>query len=244
MVPSMSYATLLQELAAQIPTAPLNLVLIDGVPACGKSSLAAALQQHLLASGRNAVVVGNDWFMDARIRKSGEILRGLALGMSGRPVEEVERELLARFLDGQRLRHFQESLLQAEKALADGKRVSLSPQGAHWNLARAPAWNERHYSLEPGTVVIVEGTLSRAVYLPLFPQALCVFVEVPLAEARQRFLRRNQQPDTRRNLAFSLLAWAGPAYRLAAEMIGRDRCHLRVDGGDWAAPRLIKSPAS
>lgn len=160
--------------------------------------------------------------------------------MSGRRTEEVERELLARFLDAQRLGHFQNSLLEAEKALAAGQSVSLAPQGAHWNLAQAPAWKERQDSLEPGTVLIIEGTLSRAVYLPLFPKALCLFVEVPLPEARRRFLRRNQQPETRRNLAFSLLAWFGPAYRLAGEMLGRERCHLRVEAEDWAAPRLVR----
>lgn len=70
----MSYDSLLQEIASFIPRDPLNLVLIDGVPACGKSSLAEALKRQLFAEGRKAVVVENDWFMDARIRKSGEIL--------------------------------------------------------------------------------------------------------------------------------------------------------------------------
>lgn len=241
MSPPLTYDALLDTIAARLGDRALSVVLIDGVPACGKSSLSVALERRLRGAGRDVVVVENDWFMAPTIRSPRQIMLGLGLALSGRPVEEVERGLLDRFLDGDRLTSFQDELERAAARLAAGESATLNPRGAYWNLARAPEWTPRSFPLRPGAVVVIEGTLSRAVYLRRFPEALCVFVEVPLPDARERFLRRNRTPASQRNLAFSMLAWFGPAYRLAADMIGRDRhtCHLRVDLSDLNAPRLV-----
>lgn len=244
---TLSYDALLDTLAARARHAPagLSLVLIDGIPACGKSSLASALRERLQRDGHDAVVVENDWFIDTSIRSPLQIARGLLFALSGQPVDVVERALLDRFLDNQRLGRFQDELGQAGRVLAAGESATLAPSGAHWNLAHAPAWDPRSFELRPGGVVIIEGTLSRATYLERFPDALCVFVEAPVPVARARFLRRNAAPVSRRNFAFTLLARFGPAYRLAADMVGRDRhpCHIRVDLSELSAPSLIEGRA-
>ena len=241
--PTPAYTTLLDTISRRLPEGALgpSILLIDGIPASGKSSLAAALREHLRAEGRTVEVVENDWFIAPSIRSPWQIARGLLLATSGRPVAEVERALLDTFLDGDRLGALQADLARAAAHLERGESVEILPQGAHHNLARPRPWDGRSLHLRPGAVVIVEGTLCRAAWLGRFPAAFCVFVEVPIPDARLRFLRRNAAPPTRRNRAFSLLARVGPAYRLSAEMIGRDRhaVHLRVDLSDLDAPRLM-----
>jgi hypothetical protein len=238
----LGYDVLVAQLTERIAErgGPLCLVLVDGVPGCGKSSLAMALRERLTLVGQCAAVIENDWFIAPTIRDPRRLAGGMALALSGRPPGEIELGLLARFLDGDRLGRFQAELEDAGATLGAGRAATLHPQGAHWNLAHAPAWAGRSFELRPGAVVIVEGTLTRAAYLGRFPEALCVVVVAPLPEARQRFLLRNRRPAARRNLAFSTLAWVGPAYRLAAELIERDHhpCHLRVDLSDLSAPLL------
>lgn len=242
MQPSPHYHAVLEELTERLPVRArgLQLVLLDGIPASGKSSLARALAERLRLAGRDAQVVENDWFIDRSIRNPVAIARGLALGVAAQSIDGLEAELLRRFLDWGRLGRFQDELERAAKLLSEGHPATLRPEGAHWNLARAPAWEPRSLALRPGGVLIVEGTLSRACYLGRFPEALSVFVEAPVPIARLRFLRRNAAPDTRRNEAFSLIARFGPAYSIAATMLGRDRhpWQLRVDLSDPAVPRL------
>ena len=231
----------LDPIVACVGRCALNLVLVDGVPASGKSTLARQLERRLITAGREVLLVENDWFIHPDIRDPWALARGLGLALSGRSVEAVESALLERFLDGLRLGRFMDGLGAAAPELEAGRRVELCLEGAWWNLALPRQWSPLRRELGPGAVVLIEGTLSRAVYHGRFPVHLSVLVDVPAETARARFLTRNRVAETRRNLAFSALAWVSPAFRIAAEMIGRD-AHLydfRVELGSFGAPRVF-----
>jgi len=225
-------------------TGPLNLVLIDGVPASGKSSLALELRRHLIDRGRPCEVVANDWFIDRAIRSPAAIALGLLIALTPIGVDRAERALLARFLDGDRLGHFYKELGRARTTLRSDAAVTIQPRGAFWNLRHPPAWEATEaahgLTLTPGAVVLIEGTLTRAVYLDRFPDARTIFVHVPAEVARRRFLARNRKPDAQRNLAFTALALNGLAFRLAARMLGRYRAayDLEVDLTHFHAPAM------
>ena len=241
--PGPAYASMLQEVCERLlgRAAPgLALLLIDGVSACGKSTLSHGLSATLSAAGRQVAVVENDWFLGPQIRSPRAILGGLRLALSGAPATSVEAELTRRFLDQRRLGAFVQSLREARARLGEGRSAAVELQVAWWNLALPRPAPALRWDLHPGDVLIIEGTLSRAVYAPHFPDHTSLFVELPHPVARRRFIERDRDPFTRRNLAFSMLARVGPAYRLAAELVGRhaEACDLRVDLHDLDAPLL------
>lgn len=243
----MTYAELVEALAGGVAArcgAALNLVLIDGIPAGGKSSLAAALARGLEARGREVATVENDWFIAAAIRSPLAVAGGLARALALGSAAAVEARLLERFLDQGRLSRFQEELRAASARLGETEEVVLHPEGAFWNLRQPRPWAlepaARGLRLRRGAVLLIEGTLTAATYGPRFPDLTRVLVRVPPEVARQRFLARNRDEKRRRNAAFSALALNAAAFRIASEMLERRATdyHFEVDLASLEAPRL------
>ncbi len=241
------YEDLLDQLAVALDqrcTQALNIVLIDGIPASGKSSLSRGLAERLRARGRGSCVVENDWFIARNIRNPISIVLGLLMAVSPAGIGVVERRLLDHFLDRRRLGAFQHDLSQAITRLEREPSASLRPQGAFWNLRHPPDWRgteaARGLTLSRGDIVLIEGTLTRATYLLAFPGLTSLLVHVPVPVARARFMARNRDRRTRRNRAFTALARNEIAFRLAARMLYRNRgaYDFELDFADLTKPVL------
>ena len=251
MNPSARHDEVLDQLAIALDRrcGPLfNLVLIDGIPASGKSSLSHGLEARLADKGRQTSVIENDWFIARGIRNPLSIALGLALALSPVGIDRIERKLLERFLDGERLAHLHRDLKAARSALREGRPAIIRPEGAFWNLRHPPAWSSveaaEGLTLQPGGVLLIEGTLTRATWQPHFPDLTSIFVHVPVPVARHRFLERNQHRHKRRNRAFTALARNELAFRLAADMLGRNRAEydFEIDLRALEHPIITRSP--
>ena len=226
----MSYEAVTRALALALDarsTGPLNLVVVDGIPGGGKSSLTAQLAAQLELLGRPAVTIENDWFIARSIRNPFSIALGLGFALSSASPARVERSLLSSFLDQSRVAAFKRELQRAGHQLEHTEAVTLRPHGAFWNLHTPPPWTSVEASnglvLHRGGLVLIEGTLTTAVYRPEFPDLASIYVNVPPAIARARFLDRNRTKQRRRNRAFTALARSALAFRLAADLITRDQ---------------------
>lgn len=244
----MTYDTVIQNLAAGIDdrcSGPLSIAVIDGIPAGGKSSLTESIREQLVDElGRPAVTVENDWFIARSIRSPLAVVWGLGMALTGGSLDDVERRLLDRFLDDERLGAFQDELEKARRALRETHEVVLKPEGAFWNLHEPRPWSSVSaadgLSLPRGGIVLIEGTLTAATYAPRFPELTRVLVQVPPEVARSRFINRNQDPTRRRNRAFSALALTDKPFEIASDMLNRhrDEYDFEVDLEDFDGPRF------
>lgn len=239
----MSYTAITRSVAEDLDDrcgGTLDVVVMDGIPATGKSSLAEALAGHLRDLGRDVVCIENDWFIDRSIRSPAAIARGFALALSGLGQGDLEQRLLSRFLDQRRLGAFQAALDRARADLADTGESVLRPEGAYWNLHDPRPWHDdpaaAGFTVRPGTIVLIEGTLTAATHVARFPDLVSILVRVPPSVARQRFVERNKDPRRRRNLAFSALALTTMPFRIAGELIERRAYDIEVDLTSWSAP--------
>lgn len=152
------------------------ILLIEGLPGSGKSSRAEALKAVLESQGRKAVVIHSEhYLLQGRYNKPLRAFLGLlARWIARQPNERLFNYAAHAFVDTARVERW---IREISNLRAEGGLFTVDPD------------HKVQEDLTPGTVLIIEGTLSSHLFGKL-PGAKKLFLDVPPQTIRRQFVKR------------------------------------------------------